>query len=246
MKQIISRGQKFAAEFLGTFLFSLFGTVVSQPAVYNGLILSMMCYLFADVSGAHVNPAVSTTFFILGHIDPIQMLLYVMAQFAGAFAGVALAKEMMPSDLSPCPVATLANAYVFGWETLCTFMFASTIMAVVWYKNHKPGYGGLGPLVIGASLATNLHIAIPFTGGSLNPARYLAVNTIFPCSYNITYIYILGQITGAVIASAMVAAIFGVSKDPWYCVCMDKAVVVTHTPPATTPIRSNDNVRLDV
>ena len=221
---------KMAAECFACILFHFIGSISPTPWA-NGLALIVLVYFTAKISGSHLNPAVSTTFMLLGHINPVEMLLYWFAQFIGCIIGVLWIVLLVPQldikspipqyDLgySGCfiPMSSLSHSQVYGWEAFCTFCFIIPVFAVVWYTQSKSGYGNTGPLIVGFSLMVNAFVAGPFTGAALNPARVIASPIVLECPNN-DYIvfYVLGEFTGAILAPLLIIPWYGVSKDSWY------------------------------
>lgn len=135
-----------------------------------GLGLTALAYFLGDVSGCHVNPAVSCGFLMSGRMKPAPFCGYIIAQFIGAIAGAFLLAFMaggVSSGLGSNAVdasASIPAAVVY--ETLATFIFVSVILQVT----KKTSFHGAG-LVIGLTLGILLTLGFYITGGSLNPAR---------------------------------------------------------------------------
>lgn len=126
-------------------------------------------------SGAHFNPAVTLTFFRLGKIAPWDALFYVIAQFAGAVAGVVLAGLLLGrvvlADPSVNYVATLpgeqGTAVAFVSEAVISF----GLMLVVLTVSNKHSLNRYTALFAGALVAVFITLEAPFSGMSMNPAR---------------------------------------------------------------------------
>ena len=181
---------KMFAEFVGCMIFHFVGSV-SGTASGNAVVLMVLVYYSAKMSGGHLNPAVTFTFTLLGHTAPLEMVAYWIAQVAGCIVGALWLAWLVPGlyvrdDVSllrgdgifqdGCfvPHAELAKRQVWGWEAACTFCFLVPIFSVVWYTQHKSGYGNTGPIIVGLSLYAAASAAGEWTGGALNPARVLA------------------------------------------------------------------------
>jgi glycerol uptake facilitator-like aquaporin len=218
------------AEFIGCMMFHFIGSV-SPTAFTNSVILIVLVYYTAKISGAHLNPAVSLTFCMLGHTHPLEMLIYWIAQIAGCVAGALWIGCMVPGirvsatpsgpykEMSGCftPAADLTFAEVFGWEAICTCCFIVPIFSVVWYTQHKKGYGNTGPFIVGMSLLANALVCGQFTGASLNPARTLGSQIVFDCpSKRYAGVYVAGELVGAVCAMVAIVPWYGISRSAWY------------------------------
>jgi glycerol uptake facilitator-like aquaporin len=231
---------KSVSEFLGSLIFHFVGSVAPTP-VANAAILIVLVYYTARMSGAHLNPALSVTFALLGYINPVELVFYWMAQMSGAVMGAMWIALMMPrasirgdalSSQFGCflPSTALSDAQIFGWEATCTFAFILPIFSVVWYTQSKSGYGNTGPLIVGLSLYASASAASPWTGGALNPARALASPIVFQCPGGIDsklWLYVLGELLGAILVPIAIIPWYGVSNrifgNMWQIVSSEKA-----------------------
>ena len=181
--------KKFSAEFIGTFVLVFFacGTATVTncspdnrgayilTALAFGLVIVAMAYSIGNVSGCHINPAVSLGVLLTGGMNITEFIVYIIAQFAGAAAGAAALGVLVGFDKS-----LGANAWYLksdltlgSWkrslliEAVLTFVFVLVILAVTSRKKFEK----LAGFVIGMTL-TLVHIfGIYFTGTSVNPAR---------------------------------------------------------------------------
>lgn len=186
--------KKGIAEFLGTLVLVLFGcgtaalvggyVGVLGIALAFGLSIVAMAYAIGDISGCHVNPAVSLAMLINKKMSVKEFLIYVVAQILGAIAGSALLLLIINScKLGGVEIIGLgANGYedysavginLIGAlivEAILTFVFIYTILGVT--SSEKTSH--MAGIVIGLTL-TFVHIlGINLTGTSVNPARSLA------------------------------------------------------------------------
>jgi glycerol uptake facilitator-like aquaporin len=228
------------AEFMACMLFHFIGSVCATAAA-NGVVLMVLVYYTAKMSGAHLNPAVSFTFTLLGHTNPVEMLVYWVAQLAGCVVGALWLAALVPglhigaqvtsyrsgaaldnllagpADGCFLPDGELTNAQIWGWEAAGTFCFLVPIFSVVWYTQHKSGYGNTGPIMVGLSLYAAAMATGPWTGAALNPARVLASPIVFRCPRPQTLLYyVLGQLTGAFCVPVAIVPWYGISGAPWY------------------------------
>lgn len=222
---------KISIEFAACIMFHFIGSI-SATAVTNGIALMIFVYYTAKTSGAHLNPAVSITFMLLGYIDPIEMLFYWTAQICGCIIGglwvallipgLTVGSEITHSGEGPfydgcfVPADGLSYKDVFAFEAVCTFCFIVPIFSVVWYTLHKNGYGNTGPIIIGLSLMANAYVAGPFTGGALNPARVLGSAAVFNCPNNYILYYILGELLAGIMAVFAIIPGYGICPTSWY------------------------------
>lgn len=186
--------KKYAAEFIGTAVLTLFGCgsaaisggVTGVLGVFGiaaafGLSIVAMAYVIGDVSGCHINPAVSLGVFLNGGMSAKDFIGYIISQILGGLFGALLLFAIMTNctgiDVASNGLGT--NGYdsasyvglnaggAFLVEVILTFVFVFTILGVTAHvKNSR-----IAGLVIGLTL-TFVHIlGIPLTGTSVNPAR---------------------------------------------------------------------------
>ena len=186
--------KKYLCEAIGTAVLVLFGCGSAAVAggilgtlgiaLAFGLSIVAMAYVIGNVSGCHINPAVSLAMLISKKMSVKDFIGYVVSQVLGAFAGAGLLYYMISSS-SALTVATAGlGANGFGdassvglsmvgaiiVEVILTFVFIYTILGVT-SDDSKSSIAGV---VIGLTL-TFVHImGIPLTGTSVNPARSLA------------------------------------------------------------------------
>ena len=224
---------KFFAEMSACAIFHFLGSVSPTPWT-NGIVLMVMVYYTAKTSGAHLNPAVSLTFTILGYTNPLEMLVYWMAQVLGCILGALWIAALVPGmhigisgfegPYSGCfyPADNTGMWAVFGWEAFATFCFILPIFSVVWYTLHKKGYGNTGPLMVGLSLIGNALAAGRYTGAALNPARVLGSPAVFSCDNHFIYCYLLGELLAGALVPLVIAPWYGIAMNPWYSFMLPK------------------------
>lgn len=175
--------KKYLAEFIGTFVLVLFacgtaavvgcsaekGTGYLLTALAFGLVIVAMAYSIGNISGCHINPAVSLAMLVSGKMKIGDFIGYVIAQFAGATAGAAVLMAIVGKDSG-----LGANALYEGdiWlscliEVILTFVFVIAILGVT----SKEQYTSISGVVIGLALTLVHILGISFTGTSVNPAR---------------------------------------------------------------------------
>ena len=181
--------KKYIAEFLGTLVLVLFGTgiaVVSggdlvATSLAFGLAIVAEAYVIGNISGCHVNPAVSLAMLINKKLSVKDFICYVVSQVLGAIAGSAILFFIL-SNTDLGTTALGANFYgelsannislvgAIVTEIVLTFVFIYTILGVT-SDDNKSSVAGI---VIGLTLTFVHLIGIPLTGTSVNPARSLA------------------------------------------------------------------------
>ena len=227
--------KKFIAEFIGTFVLVLLGCGTAMlvgcnvdgstgyilTALAFGLVIVAMAYCIGNISGCHINPAVSLAVLISGKMSITDFIGYVISQCLGAFAGSALlygifslgAVEDKTGGLGSNGFAGVNGSAgaAFLVEVVLTFIFVLTIMGVT---SKKAGHGSFGGLVIGLSL-TLVHIfGIGLTGTSVNPARSLGPAVMAAISGNTepigaVWVFILAPFVGGALAALVYRALAG-------------------------------------
>ena len=198
------------AEFLGTFILVFAGTgaiVINHAsggvighagiALTFGLVVLAMIYTFGDVSGAHLNPAVTLGFAAAGRFPANEIPGYITAQLVGAFAASGLLKLLFPAD--PTLGATLpagSTMQSFIMEIVLTAILMLVILSVSTGAKEK---GVTAGIAIGAVIAMEAMFAGPICGASMNPARSLAP-AIVSGNFQHLWLYPLATILGSIIA----------------------------------------------
>lgn len=178
--------KKYVAEFIGTFVLVFFACGVAAvtgctgeanaayvaTALAFGLVIVAMAYSIGNVSGCHINPAVSIAMLFSGKLSVVDFIGYVVAQFAGAIAGAAALMGVLGDDYKVLGLGAngLYNNNITSSiiiEAILTFVFVIAILGVT----SKVENGAVAGLVIGLSLTLVHLLGIYFTGTSVNPAR---------------------------------------------------------------------------
>ena len=177
--------KKYIAEFIGTFVLVLFacgtaavvgcdaasGSGYLLTALAFGLVIVAMAYSIGNISGCHINPAVSIAMLVSGKMSFKDFIGYVISQFLGAIAGAAVLMALVGKD-SGLGANALYNGNIalsILVEIILTFVFVIAILGVTSKKENSAVSG----LVIGLTLTLVHILGISFTGTSVNPARSL-------------------------------------------------------------------------
>lgn len=202
--------KRLTAEFLGTFglVFAGTGAIVIDNASHGavthvgvaitfGLIVLAMIYAFGDVSGAHLNPAVSTAFAFARRFAWSDLPGYVLAQVAGAFAASALLRVLFPSDNTlgaTLPAGSASQSFIL--EAVLTFLLMLVILSVSVGAKEK---GITAGIAIGSVIGLEAMFAGPICGASMNPARSLAP-AVVSGHLDSLWLYIIAPAVGAILA----------------------------------------------
>jgi len=174
-----------AAEFLGTFalVFAGTGAIIINDitggtithvgvALTFGLIVMAMIYAVGEVSGAHLNPAVTLGFFAARRFPARRTLPYIASQCLGAITASLVLHFLFPSHATlGATLPTGSESQAFILEFILTFLLMFVILSVSTGAREK---GMMAGFAIGATVALEALFAGPITGASMNPARSLA------------------------------------------------------------------------
>ncbi len=204
--------KKYFAEFWGTFALVFTGTgaiivnEISPLAVTHvgiamtfGLVVLAMIYALGDVSGAHLNPAVTLGFFAAGRFPLHSVAGYVLSQCVGAVLASLTLRLLFPQNLmlgSTLPDGSWEQTFIL--ETILTTILMFVILNVSTGAKEK---GMMAGVAVGAVITLEALFAGPITGASMNPARSLAPALISGHLSDV-WIYLTAPILGAWLAIA--------------------------------------------
>ena len=182
-------------------------------ALAFGLTIVAMAYSIGNISGCHINPAVSLGVMLSGGMSVSEFIGYVCAQCIGAFCGSAVLAAIfglghvtdMTGGFGSNGLAGV-NGNVLGGllvEIVLTFIFVIAILGVT---SKRAGHGSFGGLVIGLTLVVVHILGIGLTGTSVNPARSFGPAVFAAFSGNFAplgclWVFIVGPFLGAALAA---------------------------------------------
>lgn len=215
----------YLSEFAGTALMLFIGVSAVAfmwapgspvPVVSNGALRRLLTGLMfaggatavvysplGQISGGHINPAVTIAFWRLGKVPTRDAVIYIVMQFLGAFVGAYAAGVAWGPLTTGVQYAATVPGEGYSWagalvaETFITFLLVFTIFVCV----NKPRIAPRTGLIAGTLVALLVMIEAPVTGTSLNPARTLGPAVLAP-NYNALWVYFAGPVLGALIAVA--------------------------------------------
>ena len=180
-------------------------------ALAFGLVIVAMAYSIGNVSGCHINPAVSLAMLLSGKMSLKDFIGYVVAQFAGAIAGAGILAYVLGVDSGLGTNALFEGDVLKSLiiECLLTFVFVIAILGVT----SKVENGNAAGLVIGGALTLVHLFGIALTGTSVNPARsfgpaLLVGGDALAC----VWVFIVGPLVGAALAAIVYKLIDGKKK----------------------------------
>lgn len=219
--------KKLVAEFIGTAVLVTLGCGTAMlvgcdaangggyilTALAFGLVIVGMAYCVGNISGCHINPAVSLGVFMSGGITAKEFCGYVVSQCLGALAGAGILAAIfglggvtdMTGGFGSNGLAGVNGSVIAGLlvEIVLTFIFVLTILGVT---SKKAGHGSFGGLVIGLTLTLVHILGIGLTGTSVNPARSIGPAIVAAISGNTApiacvWVFIVGPLVGAALAA---------------------------------------------
>lgn len=213
--------KKYLAEGFGTMFLVLLAcgsAVLAGPSIGGlgiglcfGLVLICLCYCIGNISGCHVNPAVSLAMWLSGRMSGKDCGWYVVFQLIGATVGAGFLYWM--TDMAPefkfggitgdnnlatnvlQPGASSGMALMV--EALLTFFF---VLVVLGATDAKAGFGKFAGLAIGTALGLVNIVGIPVDNCSVNPARSFGPAVFSPDAFGDFWIMVVGPVIGAVVA----------------------------------------------
>jgi aquaporin Z len=184
-------------------------------ALAFGLTIVGMAYCIGNISGCHINPAVSLGVLMSGGMSVNDFIGYVVAQCLGAFVGSGILAAIFSlggvtdmtggfgsNGLSGVNGSSIAGLLV---EIILTFIFVMTILGVT---SKKANHGSFGGLIIGLTLTLVHILGIGLTGTSVNPARSIGPAIVAAISGNSApilslWVFIVGPLVGAALAAVV-------------------------------------------
>ena len=211
--------RKLLAESFGTFVLVFAGTgaiiindqsggTVSHVgiALTFGLIVLSMIYSLGDVSGCHINPAVTLGFFVARRFKGKLVFPYIVSQFAGATLASLTLHWMFPTNINlgaTIPVGNVFQSLVL--ELILAMILMFVILSV---SSESKETGMLAGVVIGSVVALEAMFAGPISGASMNPARSFGPALVSGRLEHL-WIYMLAPSVGALVGALACRAIHG-------------------------------------
>lgn len=201
---------RYLAEAIGTFALVFAGCgAITVDSVYEGalghvgvslvfgLVVMAMVYAVGNISGAHLNPAVTLGFFFAGRLDGRSVPGYIGSQVAGALVAAVCLRMLFP-DAATLGATTPAVGLVraFAMEVLLTFLLMFVILNVSTGHMEK---GIMAGVAVGGTIALEALVGGPVTGASMNPARSLAP-ALVSGRLSTLWVYLTAPLLGAYLA----------------------------------------------
>ena len=202
--------KKYITELIGTYILVFCGTgavVMNEVSVGGvthigialtfGLIVTGMIYAIGYISGAHINPAVTIAFWVVGKFKGKHLLPYIVAQIAGAVLASVSLRLMFPDAVTLGEtLPSGSDMQSFFLELILTFILMFVIINV---STGSKEVGMMAGLAIGGIVALEAAFAGPICGASMNPARSIGPALV---NMNLTslWLYLVAPVLGSVLA----------------------------------------------
>ncbi|QDV84892.1 MIP/aquaporin family protein [Stieleria magnilauensis] len=202
--------KKYVAEMIGTFVLVFVGTgsvVVDNVtdggvtlvgiALAWGLVVSAMIHSIGDISGAHINPAVTIAFWVGRRFEGKHVVPYIISQCVGALLASVLLRVLFPDQASlgpTLPAGTWWQSFIF--EIILTLILLFVVLNVSTGAKEK---GITAGLAIGGVISFEVLCGGPISGASMNPARSIAP-ALVGNQLESLWIYLTAPVIGAVLA----------------------------------------------
>ncbi|KAM7255621.1 hypothetical protein ACFE04_008519 [Oxalis oulophora] len=216
----------YIAEFISTliFVFAGVGSAIAYNKLTNnaaldpaGLVGIAICHGFAlfvavsvaaNISGGHVNPAVTFGLAVGGQITIITGIFYIIAQLAGSIVACLLLHVVTGGLAVPTHSLSAGLGPIEGivMEIVATFALVYTVYATA-ADPKKGSLGTIAPIAIGFIVGANILAAGPFSGGSMNPARSFGP-AVVSADFQNNWIYWAGPLIGGGLAGIIYGNIF--------------------------------------
>ena len=217
--ELLLMASKLLSEFLGTFALVFAGTgaiIINQEsqgaishvgiALTFGLVVLSMIYTFGDISGAHLNPAVTLGFVTSRRFPLFCAGPYILAQLFGAIAASGILKFLFRKNETlgaTIPAGSPLQSFVL--EFILTFFLMLVILSVSTGAKEK---GITAGIAVGAVIALEALFAGPICGASMNPARSIGP-ALLSGHLEHLWIYLVATTLGAVLATPVCCAVRG-------------------------------------
>jgi len=224
----------YLAELIGTFLLVFFITSVVVLYVSTGqnaqfgsdfavvglthfLLLFGLIISIGVASGGHFNPIVTAAFIVIRRIDPIDGLVYMLAQLSGGVLGALLCKGLLLDEGRATHYGSVEVTSLLGGnfqgaivEALGTFCLVLVVLTAVFSKK---SFKEWAPLAIGTTLGFAVMVGGPLTGAGYNPARWFGP-ALVSNEWGGTWPYLVGPVVGSLVAVAVFAFVLEAGGPP--------------------------------
>lgn len=189
------------AEIIGTFFLVFVALLgLKEGAYVCALLLAVLVAVFGPISGAHFNPAVTLGLIAIGRLNPLAGVWYGLCQVGAALGAVAAHRYALGMETLAVPHPhSLPLGGILLMEAIGSGLLVLTVVGTL-YRGEDRMHA---PVAIGAALGVAMVATTPYSGGLLNPARYLGV-AILSQDYSLWGAYVAGPMLGGLVAATFV------------------------------------------
>ena len=227
----MNKYSKYIAEILGTLLIVFIGAgaicaehsmkvtdgqgVPVWAITVFGFVIVAVVYATSYISGSHINPAVTISYWATGRMYAGTALYYIISQLAGAVLAAYFLKILFPDAVNTVYLGTCTLGEGVGFwkavsiEFIITFLFVFTIFATAVDKRTSKVLAGAA---IGLVFLFGVSISITFSGGALNPARVFGP-AVVSGHFDSHYVWWLGPVSGAIAAGFLYGKVFTLKSE---------------------------------
>jgi MIP family channel proteins len=193
-----------------------FGSDFAVVGLVHAFVLFMLIASIGVASGGHFNPAITAAFIALRRIDPIDGLVYMLAQLSGGVLGALLTKAFLldegrASDYGAAKISPLLGGAFQGFliAGIGTFLLVTAVLAIAL----NPEVRKWAALAVGATLGFVVMVFGPLTGAAVNPARWFGP-ALVGNEFSDWWAYILGPLVGGILAAALYRFVIEPTSGP--------------------------------
>jgi MIP family channel proteins len=190
--------------FVATGSTAQFGSDFAVIGLVHAFVLFMLIQTLGGVSGAHFNPVVTAAAAVLKRIDPVDAVVYMLAQLSGGVLGALLVRGLLVDEGSAGNYGAVQVSPLLGGEFqgalvegIGTFLL---VLAVVAVALNQRAWRDWAPLAIGLTLGFCVMVFGPLTGACFNPARWFGP-ALISGEWGGVWPYIVGPIVGGLLAA---------------------------------------------
>lgn len=192
-------------------------------ATVGATIVALVMSPWGQQSGGHFNPALTVAFYRLGKIDLPDALLYVLAQFSGAIAGVCIARILLPHTVSRHALrfaVTTPGGRGTGVAFIAESAISFVLMLTILVASNRETLARFTPYFVGVLYAIFITLESPLSGMSMNPARSFGP-ALHASYWDAIWLYFVAPTLGMLVAAELFLRARG--GVPPYCAKLDHA-----------------------
>jgi MIP family channel proteins len=222
-------GRAAVAEFVATFALTFIGAgaviLGAQGqldlvgiALAHGLVLAIMVSVIGEISGGHVNPAVTIGLWVAGKVPTARAGVYILAQLLGGVIAALLLRFVVGEDLfetggggAPALGSEVAAGTGIVLEAILTFFLVFAVFGTA--VDPRGPWTKTAGFTIGLVIAFDIMAFGPLTGAAMNPARWFGP-ALVGGAWDDAVVWIVGPVAGGIIASVLYATVFLRGREP--------------------------------